>query len=176
MQWHLNRSKWTSLWSKTTRAGGVALALVALSASPGFAQSEPDNGTPFYDDIFSLSTSTTTTAVIVGVVLLTVTLVNDSSAALETYLHENGALVQHDLYTGGGAATSDLAALFGVPTSEHEAFAALLFEERDALAPLCDSVVRGEASGVSARAFASRVLASMAQHPLLSRHLPQLAS
>ncbi|TXD34732.1 hypothetical protein FRC98_18030 [Lujinxingia vulgaris] len=161
---------------RVTRAWKVALcaaALTMLVASPGFAQSEPTNGTPFYNDIFSLSTSTTTTAVVVGAVILTVTLVNDTSAALDVYLDDNAALVQQDLHLGGGEATADLAAIFGVPAAEHEAFAQLLFETRQALSPLCAPATDDAASRERARTFAAHVFGAMAEHAALSAHLPQ---
>ncbi|RDV37434.1 hypothetical protein DV096_13045 [Bradymonadaceae bacterium TMQ3] len=153
--------------------GLCVMAAALLVASPGFAQSEPTNGTPFYNDIFSLSTSTTTTAVVVGAVILTVTLVNDTSAALDVYLDDNAALVQRDVHLGGGEATADLAALFGVPAEGHEAFAQLLFEARHQLSPLCAPPADEAASRERARVFAAHVFGAMAEHSVLAEHLPQ---
>lgn len=179
MQWHRfrsNTSRYAIASSRMTRASKVAMcaaALTMLVASPGFAQSEPTNGTPFYNDIFSLSTSTTTTAVVVGAVILTVNLVNETSAALDVYLDDNAVAVQQDLHLGGGAATADLARIFGVPSPGHEAFAQLLFEARHELSPLCAPPSDDLASRERARAFAAHVFGAMAQHATLAGHLPQ---
>ena len=147
---------------------GVALLFLTtlfVCTSPAAAQDSENLIWGVQEEIWSTSTSTTSTAVLVGGVLLTFQLVRSSMAEVETYLEHNAVALQHALYLGGGESTRDLATLFEVPEDHLPAFTSLLFEHRDEISGI---LLRAESRSLRAQVFTEFVVEKMLRDPLLA--------
>lgn len=95
-------------------------------AAPAFAQYNANDNRP--ELIFS--TTCTTSAVVVGAIMLTVVSVKKEPTALRNYLRMNAPSVRALLATGAGAELADVAAFFGVGDDQLERFGRLLRKNR----------------------------------------------
>jgi hypothetical protein len=137
--------------------GAMLAGVVLLSASVASAY------------LIDLSTTSTSVALTVGGVVLTVVMVNDATKAeMETYIRNNAVAIQQDITMGGGATAQDLAAAFAVPEEHLHVFAAMLKEQRHSLLPLTDLDLLDEAR---AGQFIEVVLTGMVERPELAAHL-----
>ena len=78
-------------------------------------------------------TTATSSAVVVGTIMLTVVNVRKDPSAMHRYLKQNEPAVRAALTVGGGAVLHDIAAFFEVAPRHHRRFAALLRRHRTAL-------------------------------------------
>lgn len=108
----------------------VAFAVVGLTAADASAQFHAGDRRP---DLIT-STSTSTVGALVGSVMLTVQIFQQSKATtMRRYLRDNEPAVRAALVIGGDAVVRDLADLLGVGVDDHRAFARLLRRERRAI-------------------------------------------
>lgn len=101
---------------------------------------------------FITMTTATSSAVVVGTIMLTVVNVRRDPSAMHHYLKQNEPAVRAALTVGGGAIVRDIAAFFDIAPRHHRQFAALLRRHREALnqAAFGDSAARTFVSIVNA--------------------------
>lgn len=164
----------------TTIAVVVALLATLLVTSGAVAQQQDEQpDMPFSsgfdvmsDEIFSSSTSSTSTTMTVGLGFYALQLASGHVRQTRAYVRQNRIALQHDLHTGDGTAIRDLAYLFGVESPYHDAFAEVAYERRDRLTPLVDST---RFDTTAARRFVAIVVDGMAERPELADPARQLS-
>lgn len=130
-------------WRRLNSVG--LFAAIFLTAATAFGQETDDQpeitgGIDVVDaEIWSTSTSSTSTTLATGLGLLSMQLATGQNRQMAAFLRRNSVALQHDIYTGGGESSADLARLFEVADEDREAFGRLLFEERHRLAPLIEA-------------------------------------
>jgi predicted TIM-barrel fold metal-dependent hydrolase len=82
---------------------------------------------------FITMTTTTSTAVVVGTVMMTVVSARKDPTALQRYLRHNEQTVRAAMTLGAGEVVADLGAFFGVPAARLPEFARLLRRHRAVL-------------------------------------------
>ena len=107
----------------------IVLLACVLASAPAAAQWLATDDRP---EMISLST-VTSTAVVVGTIMLTVVSVKKEPTAMRRYLRANEPAVRAALTIGGGEIIADIAAFFEVPRHHHDAFAAVLRQHRTGL-------------------------------------------
>lgn len=111
---------------ETKRTFGMLIAaLITCTSSAALAQVYAHEDRP---ELIT-STTSTTSAVAVGVIMLTVVSIQRSSA-IETYLRDHEIATREALALGAGPAVGDLAALFDVPQTRVPEFGRLLRQHR----------------------------------------------
>jgi len=101
----------------------LSVAAIALPASAQFLA---------YDERpeYIISTTTTTSAVAVGVIMLTVVNVRKEPSALRQYLDHNEPAIRAAMAVGAGEVVDDLGLWFGVPERDLHRFGRLLRRHR----------------------------------------------
>lgn len=150
---------------KSLRVALIILTTLFLYGSPLAAQDSEDLIWGVQPELWSTSTSTTSTAALAGGAVLTFQLARSSMAEVETYLEHNAVALQHDFYLGGGESARDLATLFQVQEPHLFAFTSLLFEHRDELSEILSTT---GADSLRAHLFTELVIAKMLRDPLLA--------
>ena len=107
----------------------VLLGLTLGATAPAAADWRATEDRP---EMISLTTMTTS-AVVVGVIMLTVHSTKKEPTVLRRYLDQNEPAVRAAVALGAGRATTDVAAMFGVPKAHDAAFGRLLRRHRAAL-------------------------------------------
>jgi hypothetical protein len=131
------------------------LLIATLIAAPAQAQDDSEST----GALSTTSTITTSTAVCVGGIFLTMVAVTPSKrSSLQEFLRQNHHGVSQDLALGDGPASQDLAALFSIPPADRAAFARALRAQRAALAP---ALRRGTFDDRDTEAFIDAVLTTM---------------
>jgi hypothetical protein len=115
-------------------------SVVFLAAAPAAAQVYAGDDGDGTQPLYSISTTTTTTAIGVAMIVATVATVmsDNESAHLERYLRNNAVALEGDLAFGAGDTIDDLAAVFRVPEMERARFGRALREHAGALMELAD--------------------------------------
>lgn len=133
----------------------LALALSTLIAAPAAAQDDSEST----GALSTTSTITTSTAVCVGGIFLTMVAVTPTKrASIQEFLRQNHHALAQDLAAGAGPTAQDLAALFSVPPAQRGAFARALRAERAMLAP---AIRRGTFSAQDTDAVIAAILLIM---------------
>jgi hypothetical protein len=110
----------------------LALALSTLITAPAAAQDDSEST----GALSTTSTITTSTAVCVGGIFLTMVAVTPTKrASIQEFLRQNHHALAQDLATGSGPTAQDLAALFSVPPAQRGKFTRALRAERALLSP-----------------------------------------
>lgn len=107
----------------------LTTVLCVATARPAAAQFLATDDRP---EFITLST-TTTSAVVVGVIMLTVVSVRKDPTALKRYMEQNEPAVRAAFALGGGAVLDDIGTFFGIDERHSARFAALLRRHREVL-------------------------------------------
>lgn len=139
----------------------TAIALSTLLAAPAWAQDDSETT----GVLSTTSTITTSTAVCVGGIFLTMVAVTPSKrSSLQEFLRQNHHALSQDIALGDGPTSRDLAALFSVPPDQRATFARALRAQRAQLAP---ALARGTFHDQDTDRFIAVSLAAMSQHEAL---------
>lgn len=130
----------------------AATAALCLCSAPASAQYNANDNRP---ELIS-STTCTTSAVVVGTIMLTVVSVRKDPTALRNYLRGNEPAVRAALATGGGGALADIAAFFGVDERELGRFGRVVRRHRRELQRL--AFADDDAAG-----FVRRIVVALAE-------------